>query len=201
MLEDRQGIFWIATDGGLNVMDRQTGLFRHYRHNPSDSNSLSSNAVYRIIEDKLGNLWVGTWSSGGLNLLDKKTGHFKHYLQGSNIVELYQDSGGIIWVGTQFGLYHKNNSSDDFSVFVDPTSELGTANIVGIVEDAQKNLWIGSQSAIIKLNNQRNETAIYGRKYGIIPNSTYDLTGYKTSLGEILFGDGTGYFAFFPPRY
>ena len=98
-------------------MDRQTGLFRHYKHNPSDTNSLSSNAVYKIIEDKSGNLWVGTWSSGGLNLLDTKTGHFKHYLRGSNIVEIFQDSDGIIWVGTQSGLYRRNNDTGDFSRF------------------------------------------------------------------------------------
>ena len=198
MVEDRHGAFWIATDGGLDLMDRQTGLFRHYKHNSSDTNSLSSNAVYKILEDKSGNLWVGTWSGGGINLLETKTGHFKHYLRGSNIVEIFQDSDGTIWVGTQSGLYRRNNDTDDFSAFIDPTSELGTANIVGIVEDDQKNLWIGSQSAIIKLNLRRNETAIYGRKYGVIPNSSYDLTGYKTSDGELLFGDGTGYYEFFP---
>ena len=114
---------------------------------------------------------------GGINLLDRKTGHFKHYLRGSNIVEIFQNSDGIIWVGTQSGLYRKNNDTGDFSAFIDPASEIGTANIVGIIEDAQKNLWIGSQSAIIKLNLRRNETAIYGRKYGVIPNSSYDLTG------------------------
>ena len=92
-------------------------------------------------------------SGGGINLLDTKTGYFKHYLRGSNIVDIFQDSDGIIWVGTQSGLYRRNNDTDDFSAFIDPTSELGTANIVGIIEDAQKNLWIGSQSAIIKLDH------------------------------------------------
>ncbi len=113
-------------------------------------------------------------------------------------MDIFQDSNGTIWVGTQFGLYKRNNATGEFSAFTDATSELGTANIVGITEDAQKNLWIGSQSSIIKLNLRRNETAIYGRKYGIIPNSTYDLVAYKTSGDELLFGDGGGYYQFFP---
>ena len=199
IVEDRHGAFWIATDGGLDLMDRQTGITRHYRHNSLDTNSLGSNAVYKIFEDKSGNLWVGTRGSGGINLLDTQTGHFKHYLRGSSIAEIFQDSYGIIWVGTQSGLYRRNSDADDFLAFIDPTSELGTANIVSIVEDNQKNLWVGSQSAIIKLNPSRDETAIYGRKYGVISNSSYDLAGYKTSRGELLFGDGTGYYHFFPP--
>ncbi|MEO6453653.1 MAG: two-component regulator propeller domain-containing protein [Ginsengibacter sp.] len=198
LAEDRQGGFWIATEEGLDVMDRQTGKFRHFKHNPEDSNSISSNVVYKIFEDGSANLWIGTWHGGGINLLNRKTGQFKHYLYGSNIVDIFQSADGTLWVGTQGGLYRRNNESDDFSLYVDPASELGTANIVGITEDAKKNLWIGSQSAIIKLNVRLNETAVYGRKYGIIPNSSYDLNAYKTSKGELLFGDGTGYYSFFP---
>ncbi len=196
MLEDRQGTLWIGTDGGLDVSDRRTGFFKHYRHSP-DSASLSSNAVYKLLQDKAGNLWIGTWSGGGLNLFDKNSNRFKHYLQGNNVVDLYEDAKGTIWAGTQFGLFKKDSNSVDFTVFTDASSEISTANIVGITEDAAKNLWIGSQSAIIKLNADRDETAVYGRKYGIIPNSTYDLPAYKTRDGKLFFGDGTGYFEFY----
>ncbi len=198
MLEDRQGAFWIATNGGLDMIEARTGLYKHYKNNPSDSNSLSTNQVSKIFEDSSGNLWIGSSIGGGINLLNKKTGEFKHYMRGSNVIEILQDSFGIIWVATEAGIYRRNNDTDDFFLFNDPASELGTANIVGIVEDTQNNLWIGSQSAIIKLNAYRNETSIYGRKYCVIPNSSYDLTGYKTRDGKLLFGDGTGYYAFFP---
>jgi ligand-binding sensor domain-containing protein/signal transduction histidine kinase len=198
ILQDQQGAFWLATDDGLNVLNRRTGSVKHFRNNPSDTNSLSSNAVYKIMEDKSGNIWVATWGNGGLNLLDKKSGHFKRYLQGNNIVDLFEDSNGTLWIGTQFGLYYRNKSTGEFLVFSDPASGIGTTNIAGIVEDDKKNLWLGSQSAIIKLNLHNNQTSIYGRKYGIIPNSIYDLVSYKSRRGELFFGDARGYFTFFP---
>jgi ligand-binding sensor domain-containing protein/signal transduction histidine kinase len=198
LLEDRNGAFWIATDEGLDLMNRQTGAFTHYLHNPFDSNSLSSNTVYKLFEDRSGNLWIGTWRGGGIDVLNRSTGQFKHYMPGTNVAEIFEATDGTIWVGTQNGLYRRNNQTGDFSVFVSPASEIATTNIASVLEDRKKNLWIGSQSAIIKLDLHTNETAIYGRKYGVMPNSIYDLAGFKSSNGKLFFGDGTGYFSFFP---
>lgn len=200
IFEDREMMFWIGTEGGLDMMDRQTGLFKHFRHNSKDSNSLSNNTVKCILEDRSGNFWIGTWSRGGINRMDRKTGKFKRYLEGSNVVNIFQDSEGIIWVATEFGLYKRNNNTGEFSRFSEPGSELGTANIVGILEDNKKNLWLGSLSGILKLNSRRNETSIYGKKYGVNANSLLDMVGYKTQHEELLFGDATGYYAFFPDQ-
>jgi ligand-binding sensor domain-containing protein/signal transduction histidine kinase len=197
-VEDGHGVFWIATGEGLDIMNRERGSFKHYTHNPSDSNSLSSNNVFKIFEDRSGNLWVGTWGGGGLNLFERETGKFKHYLVRSSVNEIFQGSNGTLWVGTQAGLYKKDVASNDFVLFTDPASEIGAANIMGIAEDKQKKLWVGSQSAIIKLDLATNQTSIYGRKYGVYPNSIYDLNVYRNSDGELFFGDGTGYFQFFP---
>jgi signal transduction histidine kinase/ligand-binding sensor domain-containing protein len=197
-VEDSHGVFWVATGEGLDIMNSETSSFRHYTHNPSDSNSLSSNNVFKVFEDSSGNLWAGTWGGGGLNLFDRQTGKFKHYLVRSSVNEIFQGSDGTLWVGTQAGLYRKDVSSNDFTLFTDPASEIGTANIMGITEDKQKKLWVGSQSAIIKLDLATNQTSIYGRKYGVFPNSIYDLNVYRNSNGELFFGDGTGYFQFFP---
>jgi signal transduction histidine kinase/streptogramin lyase len=196
-VEDNHGVFWIATGESLDIMNRETGWFKHYNHSLSDSNSISGNNVFKIFEDRSGQLWAGTWSGGGLNLFDRQTGKFKHYLVGSSVNEIFQSSDGAIWVGTQNGLYRKDAGANDFALVNDPASEIGTANIMGITEDKEK-LWIGSQSAIIKLDLITNQTSIYGRKYGIFPNSIYDLNVYRNSKGELFFGDGTGYFEFFP---
>ncbi len=75
--------------------------------------------------------------------MDRKTGKFKRYLEGTNVVNIFQDSQGIIWVATEFGLFRRNNNADSFSPFIDPGSELGTVNIVGILEDNKRNLWLG----------------------------------------------------------
>lgn len=144
MVDDHDGAFWIGTENGLDLMDRQKGSFKHYLNDPKDSGTISKNAVYSLIEDKSGKLWVGSWNGGGINLLNRETGKFKHYLPGNNIFTIYQDAIGVIWAGTEFGLYRYNTTNDNFSLFTDPASEIATANIVSIVEDDKKNLWIGS---------------------------------------------------------
>ncbi|MEJ7681414.1 MAG: two-component regulator propeller domain-containing protein [Segetibacter sp.] len=93
---------------------------------------------------------------------------FKRYLEGSNVVNIFQDSTGVIWVATEFGLFRRNNKADNFSRFIEPGSELGTVNIVGILEDNKKNLWLGSLSGILKLNARRNETSIHGKKIRVL---------------------------------
>jgi ligand-binding sensor domain-containing protein/signal transduction histidine kinase len=196
--EDCEGLFWIATATGLNLMDRKTGRFKHYTHSPSDSGSIGSSTIYKIAEDKAGDLWIGTWRGGGVNLFDRKKGDFKHYLRGINVNDIFQNTDGVIWLATQNGLYRYDSSVDNFFVYDDPASEIGSANIIGITEDAKKNLWLGSHSAIIRLDLQKNQTAVFGRKYDVIPNSVYDLIPYKTSTGELLFGDATGYYELNP---
>ena len=46
-------------------MDRKSGRFIHYRHNPSDSTTLSQDSLSRLFEDKMGGLWVS--SDTGIN--------------------------------------------------------------------------------------------------------------------------------------
>ena len=59
---------------------------------------------------RVGHLWVGT--ADGLNLLDRATGGFIHYahvesdagsLRDSYVRSLYEDSSGLVWIGTDAG--------------------------------------------------------------------------------------------------
>jgi ligand-binding sensor domain-containing protein len=80
--EDRDGTLWIGTGsvygadqnnfeiGGLNKMDKETGTFKQYKHNPEDQNSLINNKVSAIFEDSNGILWIGT-AGDGLHTMEK----------------------------------------------------------------------------------------------------------------------------------
>ena len=57
--EDKNGNFWIATDGGsLNHFDRRTNKFTNYL------NTFSNNKILAVKKDKKGGLWLGMWSGG-----------------------------------------------------------------------------------------------------------------------------------------
>ncbi|MBL7766309.1 MAG: hypothetical protein JNJ58_09465 [Chitinophagaceae bacterium] len=102
------GLLWIGTGDGLNVYDGYT--IRNFKHQPSDSFSISSNTIRSILYDSIRHcLWVGT--TGGLNELNLQTLKFKNRLKGVsifnqqdiNIVGYHQD--GIYFFAPQNGIY------------------------------------------------------------------------------------------------
>ncbi len=72
--ESRAGEFWIGTwGGGLNRLDRETGTF--YRLGVEDG--LPDAAIYGILEDERGNLWIST--NNGLSKFNPSEKRFKNY--------------------------------------------------------------------------------------------------------------------------
>ncbi len=67
ILEDRKGDIWTGWGdpftgkkdgiGGLARLDKTTGKFTLYKHDPSNPNSISDNNVFNIYEDSNNNLW------------------------------------------------------------------------------------------------------------------------------------------------
>lgn len=198
--EDRQGSFWVGTLDGLDLMDRHSGTFTHYKHRPGDSTALGSNQITSIAEDKAGALWVGTFNGGGINLRNPRTRRFRQYLKGTSVTCLFYDSAGTVWVGTDLGIFKKTDGSKEFTAVRGPASELENISMTSILEDAEKNIWVGSMSGIFKLNAATNEISKYSRNYGIIPNEFDFPTGYMAPDGKLFFGDGTGFYSFYPEK-
>ena len=123
ILEDHRGRLWIGTDGGgLNRCER--GLdpsryrFKHYRREPGNSNSLSSDIISSICEGRGGILWLGT-DGGGLNKFDPAIGSFRYYdeshgLCNNSIYGVLEDEQGHLWISTVRGLSRFNPTKETF---------------------------------------------------------------------------------------
>jgi len=157
--EGKAGEIWIGTDGGgLNKLDRKTGVFSHFKFNSSDHNSLSSNAVISICEDYEGTLWMGTYHGG---LARMKNGKFDAFapdptnpnsISDRNVWCVFEDSKRNLWVGTlNSGLelldrktghfYHYTSSDGD-------STSLRNNSIVEIYEDSKQNLYITGNKGV-----------------------------------------------------
>lgn len=103
--EDNEHI-WISTEGGgLNRMNKSTGKFAYYTHNPQ-SNSLSSNNIKSLALDKYKRLWISTFN-GGMNCLDTEKNSFRNFtanprdsskLYSNNLRKITLEADSGLWV-------------------------------------------------------------------------------------------------------
>jgi signal transduction histidine kinase/ligand-binding sensor domain-containing protein/DNA-binding response OmpR family regulator len=107
MLEDRDGNLWIGTDNGIDMLDRQSGRFRHFGMALNTPGTLSNNLILYLHEDELGLIWVATRE--GLNIFNPATAEFsvlsqEHGLPHNTILTILQDDRQTYWISTPSGL-------------------------------------------------------------------------------------------------
>jgi ligand-binding sensor domain-containing protein/two-component sensor histidine kinase len=167
--DDDGKTLWIGSrDGGLFKFDRDSETFLQFKHNPNDSNSISSNNVMCICKCKDGDLWVGT-DGGGLNKFNRITQKFEHYRNNPNdystlisdqVLSLCEDHKGFLWIGTYgSGLDRLNPESKTFTHFkYDPNNihTLLTIEIWSLFEDHNNVIWVGGGRGLFKYNREQN---------------------------------------------
>jgi len=158
---------WIGTTGGLFKFDLPTK--RLVDVDTILANKLTNEWVQHIAKDEFGNLWVGTGS--GLNHIDLKTNKVTHYkrnihdksgMSSDDIMCIYIDKNGLIWLGTYTGGLNILNPQRKGFVSVltkSDTAKYGLNNTVhGITKDDQENLWISVFGAgVFKLDLMTGE--------------------------------------------
>ena len=165
---DRNGFIWIGTQDGLNRFDGNE--FVIFRHDPSDSTSISANRIRAIDHDGLDRLWVATLT-GGLSILDKSTGHFTHIkaddhsnpgLRSNNVTAIAPLGDNQMWVGTDNGLNLIDVSTLNVSQ-VDPLirSNLEKSSIRVILPVSDKEVWIGTANGLIRHDPTTNSSQLY----------------------------------------
>ena len=160
IFEDKAGIIWVATDNGLNSLDKKTGNFKRYQNDPKNNQSISSNNSFSwggsgIKEDQEGNLWISTGK--GLNKLNKDRSIFTVYFHDPNdpysistddINNIVIDQAGILWAGSSSAKLNKANLNDKgFKLRRnDPNNinSLSSNEVTCIVEDSSGIIWIGT---------------------------------------------------------
>lgn len=58
IIQDKKGMIWIGSRGGLNSFDGYT--FKSYKNKENKFGNIGNNVVTTIAEDKNGMLWIGT---------------------------------------------------------------------------------------------------------------------------------------------
>ncbi len=196
LAEGRDGVLWVGTDYGLNKLNRLGGYHWTYLIPiNSDSASYEKPAIYAVLEDDEGYVWVRT--ERRLEMLDPETSQFTAfslYYDEQNPAgypvasSMLEDSEGKIWMGTKDGLQvfdKKSQSMVRYSV----SNQIGlqSDNIRVLHRDPQDRIWIGTDDGLYLYDN-RDSVFI------TLADSIPDLEGIdvyslaSSSRGKILAG-------------
>jgi signal transduction histidine kinase/ligand-binding sensor domain-containing protein len=133
-----------SAEGGLWIGTEGSGL---YRFNEGEAkpflktNGLSNQFLWSILEDSQRKLWVGSWGGG---LFVRQQGIFQSPAgitdPTAEILALYQDKQGAMWIGTQSGLARYSNGQLTSFARKD---NLTLPNVRAITEGADGTIWFG----------------------------------------------------------
>ncbi len=169
---DKRGILWVGNESGVDKIVLQS-KFELHQHIEGQSNTLRPGIVRAIMEDRIGDLWIGLVDNG-LVKYSKSSDKYKTYLHnnndpnsisGNNIDVIFQDKEGTIWVGEwNTGLMKYNKNRDNF---VHVASSLGNerslsdSRIQTIQQDKPGVLWIGTEQGINRYDVRKNAFSYY----------------------------------------
>jgi len=150
--EDREGNIWIGTyEGGLNKLDKKTGLFSYYTLDFKEFLMTNKTEVTGIIENEDGSFWVSTVGNGLIKFFkDGKYINYTHNFFETNSkyrsTFLSKDKKGLLWIGYPNGIICVfNPKTEKFSQIKLGSSGIDKAfvdEIHYIVEDQYENKWI-----------------------------------------------------------
>ncbi|MBC8988279.1 response regulator [Pedobacter sp. N36a] len=157
IIEDENGLIWIATDhGGINLLNKSDFSVAYVLNREDDSKSLNQNSIVTLYKDPNGIIWIGTFKKG-INFYHKniiKFPLYRHFssnpqsLPYDDVNRFVEDHEGNLWIGTNGnGLMYYNIKTKRFTVYRhQPSNPNSLSNdiIVSLFIGSDKKLWIGS---------------------------------------------------------
>jgi len=183
--EDHEQQIWVGTFEGINIIDKKS-----YSIKQIDNKFIQKELINSIITDSKGFVWIGT-STNGLIQMNPKTGDYIRYsvdkdsplqLKGNNIINLYEDREGRIWISSwKNGLCYIDSSRKH--IFSSPKIGLNN-NPFRVFEDKNGLIWICTWGdGIFHLTNVKNSTMNLSR-LPISKNSTSKVDDIVYSITQ-----------------
>lgn len=110
-ITERDDQLWVATDGGgINMINLNDFSFSNIQQTEGDIHSFPANTIYRLYVDPVDNMWAGSIRNGLIGIKNVYARSYEyvpfgnlHGLSNQTINCFFQDSDGIIWIGTDGG--------------------------------------------------------------------------------------------------
>ena len=155
-----KGNIWIGyLDGGFSVFDPATRLFMHFTDQRWPV--LTGDAVYHVLEEPDGRVWIAT-DGNGLLKLDLKTESLtragdlsgeKLALPSNRISKVFRASDGALWIATlEAGVARLDVMTDELSLISQPpdAGESATQSLVvqDVFEDGEGTVFLATDAGL-----------------------------------------------------
>lgn len=162
MAQDATGAIWAGTVGlGLQRLNPSDGPdFVTYRHDPDDSESIPSGAVFDLLVDSDGSLWAN--ASDGLSRMEMDSpGRFERYYGNESLppdrvmfrgLLEREEEPGVLWVGHGQGLVRLDVATRETKTF--PIGDLSPGGIGDILQDPTDPgiIWVTLEEGIARFD-------------------------------------------------
>jgi ligand-binding sensor domain-containing protein/serine phosphatase RsbU (regulator of sigma subunit) len=206
------GALWLATWGhGLVRFDPSSKRFDAYLHDDVDPLSISSNALYSVVFDRLNPkvVWLGT-AGGGLSRFDLEAKTAKNYVPDitnpkgighHSVVGIHQEEKGTIWLGTYGGGLHRFDPNEE--IFERFTTKQGLSNdqIYGVLADDEGRLWLSTNGGGVSVYDPAKKVFTNYNAIDGLQSDEFIFNGYfRAANGEMVFTGTKGFNVFHPSQ-
>jgi signal transduction histidine kinase/ligand-binding sensor domain-containing protein/CheY-like chemotaxis protein len=159
LLADRKNQLWIAngSSNGLYIIDlnafkiNKTLTVQKYYSEPLNESSLGDNSVYSLLQDRDGDIWIGT-VSGGINYYSPRKKEFKSVKiadcssgsLSSNLINVFLEDDRLLWIGTESGLDYLDKSTNTLKHIYNKTAGQSGNSIYSLFKDTNGDVWYGA---------------------------------------------------------
>ena len=184
IIEDGNGVIWIATNQGLfkYINDKFQPAVPNHKVLSGPSFTLALDSEQRVLVGTEHGVWQqrnGTFVLLHTSLAEK------------SISSILLDHQNSIWVGTiNHGLYRLSNLGLEK---LDATAGLPNNRVFSLLEDLEKNIWIGTNGGLFRLRRALFTT--FSQNQGM--SGDFLRTVLQTSDGKLLSGGSAGLDIFF----
>ncbi len=198
--EDRTGMMWVGTDGGIVKIPSSIHEFRNYLYNSSSAQHLDI-STRGMLENKEGNLYIGSYD--GLLLLDIKTGTYQKYqIEGLATKPIQPNPFQMIWLDTKNILIASQtegilifDTEDKKFNYLYANHPKWERQLFSICKDKSGAIWVGSHLGLKIYNLEKDTLSNYagaGLESNIKTANIWSIVESET--GDLWVGSNSGLF-------
>ncbi|HYR27179.1 MAG TPA: two-component regulator propeller domain-containing protein, partial [Thermoanaerobaculia bacterium] len=190
---DRDGDWWVATGQGAI---RWSGDFKTHKATYDSTNGLGGDDVFRIWQDRRGDLWFSTFGKRVLTRRDRATGAFTHFDETHGLplsvpTAFIEDRHGTIWMG----LYGGGIVRFDGKRFelLDERHGIPDRFVRDFLIDSKGRLWIATHGGVARIDDpaaKQPRVKAYTERDGLTMTGAYCLA--EGADGRVAIGTPRG---------